>query len=56
MDKEIPDHSTDIPEEIQSLESAPPLITLSPFHQSQDNTWIDNILIKKLLQIKKTHT
>ena len=27
-------HSTEIPEELQSFESAPPLITLSPFHQS----------------------
>jgi hypothetical protein len=31
-------YSTGIPEEMQSFESAPPLITLSPLHQSAHST------------------
>jgi len=37
IDLSLP-YFTGISEEMQSLQSAPPLITLSPFHQSADNT------------------
>lgn len=37
---------------MRSLESAPPLITLSPFHQSADSTWnLQNItIVKKIMK------